>query len=357
LWRRLDYRASSSSANKEGSSPSTAFTRTATKDEKSEVETRDERVGSQPNADTGSSGGGDIQLATCARCGEAVDPYCEREGLLVVLDAVLLRPEAYRHALLNRRWGPYYSWSRSLAVAALASCALRAAIALSADDVRLLPEIRTPRGAVESTSALFGLFVLVVSLMKLGVMCSFVWALFRCLLRRARDDGFGTLPLANESQRLVWAVVAPEAGWNAVVAVLVQVWEPSDAVRCLGSLFALAGQTMSLMALVDAAAAVSDSNRTVREDRGSKCSRPQLRQQGDTAQSAHQHCWMATAFILGVAVTGRAMTHEAAASFVRQYFSVSGTSLCSGLQVSRVFHGVELASSTSHAAWYEMCFS
>lgn len=53
----------------------------------------------------GSSGGAaaaDIKLSQCASCGENVDPYCEREWLLVVLDLVLLRQAAYRHVLCNR---------------------------------------------------------------------------------------------------------------------------------------------------------------------------------------------------------------------------------------------------------------
>ena len=45
---------------------------------------------------------GSIQLTTCKGCGNDVDPYIEREWLLVVMDCVLYRPEAFRHALYNR---------------------------------------------------------------------------------------------------------------------------------------------------------------------------------------------------------------------------------------------------------------
>jgi len=44
-----------------------------------------------------------IKLSPCESCGKpAVDPYCEREWLLVILDLVLLRQAAYRHVLWNR---------------------------------------------------------------------------------------------------------------------------------------------------------------------------------------------------------------------------------------------------------------
>ena len=38
---------------------------------------------------------------TCSQCHKMVDPYIEREWLLVVIDCILLREEAYRHVLYN----------------------------------------------------------------------------------------------------------------------------------------------------------------------------------------------------------------------------------------------------------------
>lgn len=45
---------------------------------------------------------GSIQLTTCQNCGHDVDSYIEREWLLVTMDCVLHRPEAFRHMLYNR---------------------------------------------------------------------------------------------------------------------------------------------------------------------------------------------------------------------------------------------------------------
>lgn len=45
---------------------------------------------------------GSIQLTTCKNCGRDVDPYIEREWLLVIMDCVLHRPEAIRHVIYNR---------------------------------------------------------------------------------------------------------------------------------------------------------------------------------------------------------------------------------------------------------------
>lgn len=46
--------------------------------------------------------GREIKLTTCRRCGQDVDPYIEKEWLLVAMDCILLREEAYRHVLSNR---------------------------------------------------------------------------------------------------------------------------------------------------------------------------------------------------------------------------------------------------------------
>jgi Arv1-like family len=42
-----------------------------------------------------------VKLNHCTSCQNVVDPYCEREGLLVMLDLILLRTESYRHVLCN----------------------------------------------------------------------------------------------------------------------------------------------------------------------------------------------------------------------------------------------------------------
>lgn len=46
--------------------------------------------------------GTSIKLTQCRQCHRDVDPYTEREWLLVSLDCILLRQAAYRHVLYNR---------------------------------------------------------------------------------------------------------------------------------------------------------------------------------------------------------------------------------------------------------------
>jgi len=46
----------------------------------------------------------------CEICRRVVDPYTEREWLLVAIDCILLRPEAYRHVLYNNQDLSWYKY-------------------------------------------------------------------------------------------------------------------------------------------------------------------------------------------------------------------------------------------------------
>jgi Arv1-like family len=61
---------------------------------------------------TSSSSTSNIKLKPCAACHQNVDPYIEREWLLVVLDLILLRLPAYRH-VMAKYFGYYYYNSSS----------------------------------------------------------------------------------------------------------------------------------------------------------------------------------------------------------------------------------------------------
>lgn len=72
-----------------------------------------------------------IQLTQCLSCHSVVDRYMEREWLLVIMDLVLLRQEAYRHVFWNRiqespllskvcSHGNIWIWFLSLALVSMA---------------------------------------------------------------------------------------------------------------------------------------------------------------------------------------------------------------------------------------------
>ncbi|XP_035690290.1 protein ARV1-like isoform X2 [Branchiostoma floridae] len=46
-------------------------------------------------------GGGNLKISHCDQCEQVVDKYVEFDPVLVLLDALLHKPQAYRHILLN----------------------------------------------------------------------------------------------------------------------------------------------------------------------------------------------------------------------------------------------------------------
>ena len=45
---------------------------------------------------------GNIRLSVCETCGHVADKYVEYEVVLIVIDLLLFKPQAYRHILYNR---------------------------------------------------------------------------------------------------------------------------------------------------------------------------------------------------------------------------------------------------------------
>ena len=175
-----------------------------------------------------------IQLIRCSNCKSDVDPYCEREWLLVLLDCILLRPEAYRHTLIN-----------------------------SIDDIQsfLLNRIGFSGSVPFKCQPMITLMVLTAcaygSLLHsadpldepIRLLSSFIWATslltVTCVSTLLVS---GEVTNGRRRRRLVWAICLPCLGMS-LLSLLVQVWEPSQEVRQLGILLMLVYQFMSLSSI------------------------------------------------------------------------------------------------------------
>ncbi|KAK3783417.1 hypothetical protein RRG08_033678 [Elysia crispata] len=47
--------------------------------------------------------GGSIKISRCISCGNVADKYVEYDSVIIILDALLLQRQAYRHLLINKR--------------------------------------------------------------------------------------------------------------------------------------------------------------------------------------------------------------------------------------------------------------
>jgi len=189
-----------------------------------------------------------IKLSPCLNClSPAVDPYCERESLLVVLDLVLLRTTAYRHVLWNRGSllaqveQQKHQRSSSIEEARnnvlydniprflLTACLLRAHIGMVSTQDRVDTEHtwEAAAGFVQLT---------LISVVGYAVQIGSIRVLMNFLGNKQR----------NILNVLVLAVLLPAVAAQIVTA-LALLWENSDTVRAVGSLLALIHQCMAVL--------------------------------------------------------------------------------------------------------------
>ena len=168
-------------------------------------------------------GAATIKLSQCSECKRDVDPYCEREWLLVVLDCILLREQAYRHLLFHRRIELHGHLKSIFVLCAV----LRARFMWSLNQ------------DLEFDSIWFCQQV-VRSMMLLLLTTGAVFMLF------SMNDAMNTTTSKADLVTLVYLALALPAVMCHAVTLGVQIWEASDTVRQLGSLLVLVYQWMGL---------------------------------------------------------------------------------------------------------------
>jgi succinate dehydrogenase/fumarate reductase cytochrome b subunit len=180
-------------------------------------------------------GSSTIKLSQCSNCQRDVDPYCEREWLLVVLDCILLREEAYRHVLFHRR----VELDDYLQSLLLLASVLRAKFVWEA--------------CHRQTTAVFHYFGFLQRVLESGLLLLLTVGILYGLLflqskgTKAAKDGYNAAISSSTLVKLVYlAVLLPTVVCHAAT-LGVQIWETSDTVRQLGSLLALMYQWMGLV--------------------------------------------------------------------------------------------------------------
>lgn len=162
-----------------------------------------------------------IKAMTCYNCGKVVDPYMEQEPLLVAIDCILSRAEAYRHVLYNAdelKALPPLTMVQFL----LGWCVLDAYLRWQAEKTEF-------RGAVDPFEE--EQYNLLVQLAPFG-LSSLMGLLFQWYViqyfqtKKERATG--------SRIKLFWAVFLP-CSFTAVT-IFVSIWENTRTVRMLGTL-------------------------------------------------------------------------------------------------------------------------
>jgi len=205
-------------------------------------------------------GSSTIKLSQCSNCQRDVDPYCEREWLLIVLDCIALREEAYRHVLMHRiadldlesnlyRNGILMICSSLLRSYILSNTQKDPTFHINGAQTTHLPFCEI------ILTCLIQLFT------SVALVYCFLLTLQNCnllLVPICRDnDPASTAMVAAKSDRIYApslmaqayaAILLPTA--CQVITILVQLWEDSDTVLQLGSLLIFSYQWMSLTILI-----------------------------------------------------------------------------------------------------------
>ena len=176
-----------------------------------------------------------IKLTTCESCGQIVDPYVEQEWLLVAIDCILLRPEAYRHVLFH----PWDATTATTPPLLTPRRAMQFLLAWSILDAYLHWEsLREEADPIQDRSLQSSSFVFLLGLQSfLGIM--FQWMILSFFCRRSDRRHPPSVSL-----QIYLALLLPSS--FAVVTTLVIVWENTVTVRRIGTLLIVAWQSLAL---------------------------------------------------------------------------------------------------------------
>lgn len=171
-----------------------------------------------------------IKALTCLNCGAIVDPYIEREWLLVVIDCILMRVEACRHVLFNA--DEIKGFSRRQLMQLL--------FAWSMLDAYLKWETQRTEFGEESELLHSTLFVIsLITSSFLGILVEWL-AVFLSLTHRDKTKKENP----TLAYKLLLGLLLPST--FAVLTIFVMMWENTKTVRLLGSVMTAYWQGLAI---------------------------------------------------------------------------------------------------------------
>lgn len=191
-----------------------------------------------------------IKATDCSnpQCRQVVDPYIEREWLLVAIDCILLRPEAYRHVLFNAKEHFETVTLRRAFQLTVATSILHGYLKFETIKTALLLHQRQQEGSDEQLHqppTNIGLLVL-TSVSDLMVQWAAIYFFLKHQISQSR-------PKKNSHRHLpakiFWSLILPTA--FQVVSIFVLIWENSKTTRALGSLLVTCWQGLAISLVAD----------------------------------------------------------------------------------------------------------
>jgi hypothetical protein len=185
-----------------------------------------------------------IKTMTCinAECQQIVDPYIEREWLLVAIDCILLRPEAYRHVLFNATKDfPLFetvTWGRAIRLT-MVSNILPAYFQY--ESAMFLGSTKVWEKGIFPGATMIPLIL--ASVFKVFLQWSAAY-LYTSRASHCTIWNSPTLSAADLGAKLFLSLLLPTT--FHVTTVFVLIWENSQTTRALGSLLVSCWQAMAV---------------------------------------------------------------------------------------------------------------
>lgn len=202
-----------------------------------------------------------VKLTRCPKCGLDVDPYVEREAMLIAFDVILHRLPAYRHTLFNRDpfsdFCPATSIGRSFKFG-LGLSILDAYIKFEALRFRLYSGVdavtKTGSGGGDDDPSMFAHLLAWSFLEQMLLLIGTILFAFPLLNKfDVTSSSVGAdLPMPTRGyivSRLALAVMLPST--FKAVTIFVHIWENSPTTRILGSLIVASMQWMGIHCCIE----------------------------------------------------------------------------------------------------------
>ena len=171
-----------------------------------------------------------IKAINCKRCGHVSDPYIEREWLLVTIDCILLRQEAFRHVLFNVDELKNISWRKSIQL--LSAWAILDGYLKW---VSLMNDQSTSSRSEEISQDRIFVFWLGAS--------SFCGMIIQCFLLNFCTKIMTQKTPSLSVEKIFWAFLLPSS--FSVVTIIVTIWENTKVVQLLGALMISSWRAMA----------------------------------------------------------------------------------------------------------------
>lgn len=196
-----------------------------------------------------------IKLSRCSHCQRDVDPYCERELVLVGLDCLLFREEAYRHLLFHRYVNLQFNTFEAKTLLILTTSVVRACV------------ISISQHHGRSVSVFKGdipFYFVQQTILSGAIYFLHTWVIAVCLFFAVTNVSRVHIPSRVSEQwftQVYLSILLPMTACHGAT-IFFRIWEQSDTIDWMGSCLILAYQWFALNTVVRGTMGVASNVQT-----------------------------------------------------------------------------------------------